>query len=198
MQPCLVCEEEVSTTRKDAKYCSAKCRNKAWKISQREKYLKQNREYARRKRAAKKNEVEIITRSCKVCENSFTVYPSHPHARFCSTSCARKQYRLDNKEKILRQKRESNARNKAHLAKYNRRYKDQLRFSGSRLKALKRDKFTCQNCGYVGPTSTDDRSKDVVVHHIDFSGQTKKPNNRIQNLQTLCRPCHIRIHTHKL
>ena len=151
----------------------------------------------------KRQEIKIKTRKpvilfCLVCEKEFLQNKYHPEQKTCSLKCNSKYFRQNNKDDVLRWKRESNARHREHLSSYNTLYKDKLRFSGNRLRALRRDNFSCQNCGYAGPESTDDRSKDVIVHHIDFSGSSKKPNNRVENLQTLCRACHIRLHTHKL
>lgn len=50
--------------------------------------------------------------------------------------------------------------------------------------ALDRDNHTCQLCG---------RTKNLVVHHIDCSGNLdnyKPANNNLSNLQTLCKKCH--------
>lgn len=51
-----------------------------------------------------------------------------------------------------------------------------------RKKALKRDNYTCIYCG---------ATEDLVVHHID--PWQKSHNNELSNLETVCRPCHIRI-----
>lgn len=60
-----------------------------------------------------------------------------------------------------------------------------------RLKALERDKRTCQNCLVTG--------KRVVVHHKDHMGRNlpsaKMMNNNLDNLITLCYSCHLSIHT---
>jgi 5-methylcytosine-specific restriction endonuclease McrA len=198
MQPCLVCGNKIESSNRTTKYCSANCRNKAWKLANREKYLELSRDYSKRKYRQDNPISKDFKRDCDMCGEAYIVYASHPLMKFCSRFCSRKNYRQENREKVNAAKRDSNSRHKDHLSSYNSLYKDQLRFSGNRLRALQRDNFTCQNCGYIGPQQTDNRSEDVVVHHIDFSGQAKKPNNKIENLQTLCRPCHIRLHTHKL
>ena len=52
---------------------------------------------------------------------------------------------------------------------------------------LKRDKYRCVNCG---------SKNNLNVHHIDNNGpqRTNSPNNNLDNLQTLCYKCHLKIH----
>jgi len=58
-----------------------------------------------------------------------------------------------------------------------------------RLAVLKRDNYTCQNCGKVGGY--------FEVHHI--KSWAKYPNLRftMSNLQTLCLPCHEQTDSYK-
>jgi hypothetical protein len=53
---------------------------------------------------------------------------------------------------------------------------------------LKRDGYKCIKCGATEDTAT------LVVHHLDKTGQSKKPNNKLENLVTLCKACHIKEH----
>lgn len=59
----------------------------------------------------------------------------------------------------------------------------------TRLAALERDLWTCQNCGASVLTAA------LEVHHVkpleDDGG------NELSNLQTLCRNCHLRHHQKK-
>jgi 5-methylcytosine-specific restriction endonuclease McrA len=67
-------------------------------------------------------------------------------------------------------------------------YHDKDRFNGVRDIILEIDKKQCQLCG------TD---KKLCVHHIDGSGYTSKKknsNNDIENLITLCKSCHTKLH----
>ncbi len=63
----------------------------------------------------------------------------------------------------------------------------------ARLKALERDKYTCQGCG-----ATDKR---LVVHHLDYRGRNlpsqRDMNNSLDNLVTWCDACHNGFHRHK-
>ena len=57
------------------------------------------------------------------------------------------------------------------------------------LRAVDRDFYQCKKCG----------NKDVeklVVHHIDGSRKKghKNINNNLENLITLCKPCHAKMH----
>ena len=66
--------------------------------------------------------------------------------------------------------------------------KDKAFFGGNRKAALERDQYTCQHCG---------SKNDLQVHHIDGNGVTtpkESRNNALENLLTLCRGCHTRVH----
>lgn len=69
---------------------------------------------------------------------------------------------------------------------YNAKYRDNVFYSGNRIKALERDLHSCKDCG---------SKKNLTVHHIDKTGQYKNPNNNMDNLITLCRKCHRKHHT---
>lgn len=196
MQPCLLCGNEFVPKLKTSVYCSGACSKKAYKIRNREKVLADKREYAKKLQAIKNADRKIVSRSCIVCSNNFVVNKYHPKQKCCSTLCNSRNFRLNNRDKVLEYKRKSNRIRADKMKVYNSVYKDQLRFSGNRLRALARDDFTCQNCGYIAPKDNTNRKYDVVVHHKDFSGRAKRPNNRMNNLQTLCRTCHIKLHTH--
>lgn len=54
------------------------------------------------------------------------------------------------------------------------------------MNVLERDNFTCVDCGTTEGV--------LLVHHIDESRKTGKLNNNLDNLVTVCRPCHARRH----
>lgn len=62
-------------------------------------------------------------------------------------------------------------------------------YNGTYTETLNRDNFRCQKCGTY---------EDLCVHHIDYSGganiKTCKANNNLDNLITLCNPCHHVLH----
>ena len=60
------------------------------------------------------------------------------------------------------------------------------RFGRNPKEIFDRDNYQCQECG---------NKDDLTIHHIDRNGRnSKNPNNDIDNLITLCRSCHSRIH----
>jgi len=62
------------------------------------------------------------------------------------------------------------------------------KWGGNWLKALERDKETCQIC----------EGKGTQVHHINFSkkynGSGSNEEHALENLQVLCAKCHLAIH----
>ena len=53
------------------------------------------------------------------------------------------------------------------------------------FEALERDNYKCVDCK---------TGKGLIVHHEDESRASGKLNNSLDNLATLCRPCHARRH----
>jgi len=67
--------------------------------------------------------------------------------------------------------------------------REQRYFSGNRQAVLVRDDNKCQRCFNSGN----------IIHHIDGNGRNSKtPNNRLDNLITLCRSCHSTEHRAQL
>jgi len=65
-------------------------------------------------------------------------------------------------------------------------YHNKDRFGGIKDLILKRDNFHCQVCG---------GEKKICVHHIDGTNYIKKnANNGLENLITLCKSCHSKLH----
>ena len=63
--------------------------------------------------------------------------------------------------------------------------KNRRRFDGNRERALERDLNECRLCG---------TTESLVVHHQDGTGEDDTPNHNLDNLLTVCRGCHQRIH----
>ena len=57
----------------------------------------------------------------------------------------------------------------------------------NRKLALRRDRYTCTVCGYQSQRRKGE-VHDLEVHHVDYQG-----GNELDNLQTVCLPCHHRI-----
>jgi len=69
-------------------------------------------------------------------------------------------------------------------------YQEQLkdkRWKLKRLKILKRDRFKCRVCGYMGNR--------VNVHHLKYTGMAWESPD--EDLITLCRDCHSKLHVDK-
>ena len=127
---------------------------------------------------AKQGATTINTiKQCLDCGDDF-VYRSGPQVR-CK-ECKR--------TKSTAKIREWFAKNPDLHAKYIKQAKDNYAFSGNRAKALERDGFACCHCR---------TQSDLCVHHIDGNGTTsprESRNNSLDNLMTLCRSCHTRVH----
>ena len=61
---------------------------------------------------------------------------------------------------------------------------------GSREEVLIRDGGRCRLCG----DTKDTRPRNIMVHHVDGSGQTKERNHNLDNLIILCKACHRHVH----
>lgn len=60
------------------------------------------------------------------------------------------------------------------------------RFGGNRYKVLERDGFKCLKCGMTAHQHKKKYRRLMTVDHIDGN----KSNHVMDNLQTLCLPCH--------
>lgn len=108
-------------------------------------------------------------KTCLVCGKQFEVTQQHRKKKYCSSECCKKA------ERLYGGKKETDLN-----------YKDQIRFGGNKKQILQRDNFTCQMCG---------SEHQLIVHHLDESGCLETPNNELDNLITLCRSCHAKLHS---
>ncbi len=123
---------------------------------------------AKRGKSYKKLKLKGIHKECPNCHNYFYVYPSKYSQQFCSLDC---------KSKIICGSKHPQW--KGGISPYSKEFKKQIRF-----RILERDNFTCQACA---------RTKDLLVHHRDFNSR----NDKLNNLITVCKPCHSNIHNSK-
>ena len=64
--------------------------------------------------------------------------------------------------------------------------REQRHYSGLRTAVLERDGYCCTVCGSTAK---------LVVHHKDGRGRGRRyPDNRLENLATMCRGCHVNHH----
>lgn len=71
--------------------------------------------------------------------------------------------------------------------------RDKIYFGGLREKTLVRDKYACVICGMTDKQHRTKWNRSITVDHIDGNGRYSKiKNNKLENLQTLCLPCHTR------
>ena len=201
MNQCILCKKQFSPAKfsPNQLYCSPSCRVKNWiknnpdkakesNTRRRKKWLaknpsyqpKYNRWYWRTKKRKPRQR-----KKCMICTKAYWPNVHTPYQKYCSKHCQliadynrhkekkhARYYAL--KEKYLARKRDTDAK-----------YRDKIEFGGNRWKTLLRDRWTCRHCG---------TNRNLVVHHIDDTGQTHNPNNDLNNLKTLCRKCHIREH----
>ena len=119
---------------------------------------------------------------CVICGQT-----NRPHmARGKCHRCYLAEYRAANLEKVTTQIEAWRQRNFARLRVVNKMKREAEHFDGKREAILKRDRYRCIECK---------SEKQLVVHHKDGNGRgSKQPNNSMQNLVTLCRACHARVH----
>lgn len=166
---------------------------------------------------------EKVELTCPACGQKFKVVPSRKESRkYCSTECKYKNWsgKPENKIKINcdwcgkefeRIPAKAGRRNhdfcsKECYHKWQSRHmsgENNYRWKGGgnlyygpnwerqKRKALKRDNHTCQRC------EADENGMKLHVHHIvpfrKFGTEDYKKANRLENLITLCRKCHMEL-----
>lgn len=74
---------------------------------------------------------------------------------------------------------------------YRKNYKYKIRYGGLRDIVLERDNFACIVCSMNNEQHIVIFGRSITIDHIDGNGiNSKKPNNTLENLQTLCLRCH--------
>ena len=172
---CKVCGTIFEYRRASKEYCSIGCRRAVEADVRRENFVPAKAE----------------KKECELCGILFRPNKYTPGQPYCSPLCRHRAWRKNNRVYYSNKRREERQRNKDTYYRSNRDYKNRTRFGGNKYKVLERDNNQCVDCGKDNPRA-------LVIHHIDFSGQTNSPNNEMDNLETLCRSCHIKKHTHVL
>lgn len=185
MKVCNVCNTEFLEKNSTHYYCSAKCRRSDWRKNNRERYLKTTKEYNKKYQLRIRKKRGKIIKECEFCGNNFEPLPQHPYQKYCGYMCRNKMFKKLNPEKVKQYKKKDKEKNREHYLKKDMDRHDKIMFGGNREKALERDNHKCCTCN---------KDSGLVVHHKDFTGQSDNANNELENLITLCRSCHIKIH----
>ena len=125
------------------------------------------------------------------CKGCGTVDRKHMAKGMCNL-CYLAQYRNteSNKEQISKTKADWHQKYRTRQLARSKARRERVHFDDKREQALQRDGHACVRCG---------GKNKLTVHHKDRHGRgTKKPNNRLSNLETVCRKCHINEHRPEL
>ena len=69
--------------------------------------------------------------------------------------------------------------------------KDRFRFAGLREVVWHRDNYQCTSCGMTMAEHIKTWGKRLTINHINGIGRNApEPDNRLENLETLCLRCH--------
>lgn len=100
---------------------------------------------------------------------------------------ARKRSYYKHRDKINEEKRHFYNENRDIILKRNKCNSNRRRFNGLRIARLEYDNFTCRSCGVT---------TQLIVHHRERRKSREEPDitSTIDDLVTLCRACHARLH----
>lgn len=133
-----------------------------------------------------------IKKKCESCGNNFKVIPSRlQKAKFCSVECA-KGHNVFGKGSIPWNKGKTHLRGERHwnwqggIDVEHTRIKQTKEYKDWQQGVYKKDKWTCQHCGYKG--------KSIVAHHIKLFSRYPELRFEIKNGMVLCRKCHQLVH----
>ncbi len=178
---CKLCNERESI----CKNLCGRCYTKAWRKNNPEKVKLNNKKRYKDNietyRAYRKNNPERIKRLNKL----------HYDNNKEKNKLYHKNYKIKYPEKIKIIEKNYFLRNPGIMEKLH----DKRYFDGMRIKALERDNFTCQICGMTEEEHLKKWDCSLIVHHKDGNGRDmKNPNNKLSNLQTLCKIHHGKEH----
>lgn len=164
---CATCGKQIEmipsrATRNKTHYCNKACMDKRSKKS--EQIILKYRKGAK----------PIV--NCSYCNSEISIYPSklkHNKNFYCSKTCRAKHIR--------------GANNPSFVHGEGRHIYYGLNWKSQRRKILELDGYKCQYCG-----KSPDNKKSLHVHHITKAAffENREDANNIQNLITLCDPCH--------
>lgn len=122
--------------------------------------------------------------ACLNCNSTAVAHMAHGLCKRCYSA----HYASAHYARVAEQKNEWYIRNGGKVAAKVQR--EQRHYSGLRQPVLERDGHACVICGAL---------TQLVVHHKDGRGRGHPyPNNRMSNLETRCRKCHITHHRPEL
>lgn len=129
------------------------------------------------------------SRNHACCTRCQTTERPHMSKGLCQ-HCYLEDYRKAHTEEAVKAKRRWYEKN-VQGTDVGRIAREQKHYGGQREAVLKRDGFKCRRC---------ESTKSLVVHHKDRTGrgQQNGHNNDMDNLETLCRKCHIAEHRAEL
>lgn len=117
-----------------------------------------------------------ITVTCLSCEKQFEVAPSRKDkAKFCSYSCRARHYFTGHNNPLW----------KDGVSGDNKKFRRSAAYAEWRNSIYRRDRWTCQKCGYKG--------KQLIAHHIKKFSDYPELRLELSNGITLCRKCHASI-----
>lgn len=127
--------------------------------------------------------------TCEWCGGKKEVWPSHDHddRRYCSIDCLG-QWMSDNLTGEDHPRWQPGEKPEYYGPNWRK----------NRRRALERDQYRCQHCGITQPEHVVEYGESLTVHHLEPIRTYATDNewdyeqaNRLENLQTLCRSCHI-------
>lgn len=127
--------------------------------------------------------MRLWSRKFNCCQGCGTVATPHMAKGLCR-SCYMAKWQLEHQGAMEEYKRKWYQ--KAGGKEWSRLKREQRNYGGLRQQVLERDGLRCTLCG---------SSAQLLVHHRDGNGRgAAQPNNTLDNLVTLCRGCHARLH----
>lgn len=120
--------------------------------------------------------VRFISKACLHCAQVYQVRGSiAPRSHFCSHACRAKFYFTGS----------GNVNWKGGVTPTHWAIRQTREYAEWRRGVYRRDRWTCQSCGYHG--------RQIVAHHIEAFSDHPERRFDIENGLTLCRPCHATL-----